>query len=208
MSDDLNDSILQKITEEHELSKWGIDLYSVRADLPTIDIPLSDMEDYLVLCRDFSHIANEFGKDVSYIFSQLCQAYEIENEKDLEDPFKFTIQLTSTYLLNIIAHSLKQCEILLDIIGEARDENKEIINLPGTFYYFIPIVIQNIFASYCVLINYMFRAQYMSEEFITETRFRLNFMISPEFEDMRRKFKVVECYKVAREAEGVKLTLH
>ena len=57
------------------------------------------------------------------------------------------------------------------------------------------MMLNNLFYYYTTIINFITNKRYLNSEFIQSISERLCFIVSEEYESIRRMFKVIECYK-------------
>jgi hypothetical protein len=205
MKEDLNNPL--DIETERKL--LGEALYNIQDQLPSLVI--EGEEDKWIEHFKYAHnVFNQFGSDITSLFAELCVLYEIQNEEDIKDENKNAIRVSYLIIRGLLSHAMIQAQYNIDILQTSID-NEDVVRITeinGSAYYFIPIVLNNVFTYYNMLLSFMLVRIYFNEEFILSIRERLLYLISTDFEDMRRNFKVAECWEVKRKSEENKITLH
>jgi len=135
-------------------------------------------------------IANQFGEDFSHLYAEICTLHEILTDKDLEHIEKKTIQLHSISGLVMLGRAL-------ETIQSIRNRYKREVN-----YTFstedrdsIHFLLNNIGRHYFLQVTLVSEFSYLSEKFIDGVKERLAFLLSSNFEDIKKRFKTVEYNK-------------
>lgn len=203
MTTDLTSIILDKSQEEMEKQLFGGNIYGMAHKFPSLYITNNkeseynyyNIESFKNYVQLISNISNSCGSDLSLLFAESFRLYKIQDDSISHQSFKN--KMITDFCTEALAHlslAMKQSEKLLDIINRY-DINKEInLEIKGKDYYFIIMVLNNLFYYYTTIVNFITNKRYLNIEFIKSISERLTFIVSEEFEIMRRIFKVIECY--------------
>lgn len=210
MKKDINDLLEDKVDIEEERQILGAALYKVQDDLPSIIIDDESIEEWIQTFYVLKNICDQFGSDMTSIFAELTILHEIKELSDIKDEEKEAIRLTYLIIRGLLTHAMNQAQQNIDFLQTSLN-NEHIMKateINGSGYYFIPIILNNLLSSYTTLICFMMKKVYLNSQFIDSIRERVMFLVSPEFEEIRMKFKVAECWDIKRKSEENKITLH
>ena len=185
MTKSFEDTLGIQLRMESEKQLFGGNIYAMAHKFPSLYITNNTnqdsldcyrLESFINYTKLINNISASCGSDLALLFAELYKIYEIyEDHIDHHDPRHKLIIDFCTEALAHLSLSLKQSEKLLETIN-SYDLNTELnIEISGNDYCFIITILNN--------------------EFIKSISERLSFIVSDEFESLRRIFKVVECYK-------------
>jgi len=205
MNVDISEILKRKAALEEEKILFGGEVYLNRHILPPITIDMDNNEDYRGYVSSIKHIAEQFGADCCHLFAELCYLYKIMDEEDLKHPLKLPIQQIGSHILGKISLAILQTNKIQEILLE----NEE-YELSGEDYCFIIIMLQDLFNTYCYMVAFLQRKQYLNDALRESIRERLMFLISGSFEELREMFLVAQSYDIIekRMEEGKMNTIH
>ena len=208
MTKNLDPIILNISQEEMEKQLFGGNIYALSHKLPSLQIvyntenktdyncDVKSFTNYINLIKD---ISDKCGGDLALLFAEVYNLYHIEDEitncNNVKN--KMIVDFCTEALANI-SLALNQSEKLIEKINDyekIKDINIEFITIIGKDYCFIVMMINNLFYYYTTIINFIINKRYLNNEFIQSISERLFFIVSEEYESIRRMFKVIECYK-------------
>ena len=215
MSQEFENILSRELQIEQEKQLFGGSIYAMAHKLPTIYITkhtneftedtdnLPNLESFINYTKLVKNISESCGSDLSLLFAELYKLYEIDiNDPNFNDQTLSLNKMIIDFCTESIAHlslALKQSEKLLERISSYEDIGDSKIEISGNDYCFIAMILNNLFYYYSTIINFIVKKRYLNTEFISSISERLAFIISNEFESIRRMFKVVECYKAIEE---------
>jgi hypothetical protein len=205
MTKDLDANILNISQHEIEKQLFGGNIYALSHKFPTLCIinNIDNKTDYNYHIEYFTiyvnlikGISDKCGSDLALLFSEVYNLYNIEDEIPNYNNVKNKMIVDfCTESLAHISLALNQSEKIIEKINN-NEKNKDInIEISGKDYCFIVMMLNNLFYYYTTIINFIINKRYLNNEFISSISERLCFIVSEEFESMRRMFKVIECYK-------------
>ncbi len=186
---DIKDAFFATSQEEIEEAHFGGGIYHDAYKLPQIIINSKNIEtfkNYTTLVRDISQAC---GEEITILFANLYMTYDMKEEQNnvIHDPIKYFC----TIAIGQLALSLKQSEKLILLINEF-DNKKEDININGKEYCFILIMLNKLFYIYTKIYSLLSKKRYFGSENVECMLQRLSFILSDEFESIRKLFKTVE----------------
>lgn len=205
MTKSFEDTLGIQLRMESEKQLFGGNIYAMAHKFPSLYITNNTnqdsldcyrLESFINYTKLINNISSSCGSDLALLFAELYKIYEIyEDHIDHHDPRHKLIIDFCTEALAHLSLSLKQSEKLLETIN-SYDLNTELnIEISGNDYCFIITILNNLFYYYTTIVNFILNKRYLNNEFIKSISERLSFIVSDEFESLRRIFKVVECYK-------------
>lgn len=154
-----------------------------------------DIEYFLNITQLLKRMMDAFGRDLSFLFAELCNLYEIDKEKDSNDPtIKNFIITFYPQAIGYISLALNQSEKLLEKFSNEMHDEK-IIEAQGKEYCFIPIALTGLLQYYSQALHLLSLKKYFNNEFIGVASERFSFLVSEEFDALRKMFKCVECFE-------------
>lgn len=211
MTENFDDAIKIGLKREQEKQLFGGNLYEMAHKLPTIYITKNikesvdgiqntyNLESLINYTRVVRDISDSCGRDLALLFAELYKLYEIGIDNILPNPQNMFINTMitdfCTEAIALLSLALSQSEKLLEILNSDKDRNNLEIEITGNNYCFIVIILKNLFYYYSTIVNFITSKRYLNSDFISSISERLAFIVSNEFESIRRMFKVVECYK-------------
>ncbi len=214
MTQKLENILSRELQIEQEKQLFGGNIYAMAHLLPTIYITKDVKEEkegvnnhytfelfinYTYLVRD---IIDKGGKDLSLVFAELFNLHGINIKNSCSDEdyiFKNKILIEFCAQTQMqLSLALNQSEKLLETLKSYEDNNSN-IEIYGKDYCFIVIILNNLLQYYSTTINFLSNKVYFNTEFFSDMSERLNYILSNEFESIRRMFKVVECYRAIEE---------
>jgi|SRR5882672_941733 len=189
--------------ELHKIKSGGL-LYEYCNNLPVILINEDNIEEYKNYLESINSIADMSGSDLMLMFADVCTIIDNEAVEAIKDYF-----LNS---LSIVGYALNQISDILSLLKESKHD----IILNGSSYCFVIIFLAEVFSYYCGFINHIKMLKYTSSGMIVKAgssdndipvaraQATLAFLLSQEFESLREKFNVIECYRLAHSSR----TLH
>jgi hypothetical protein len=203
MIKNLTDFIFDKSQEETERQLFGANIYSSAHKFPSIyitnrkqDLEYNEynLESFTKYTKLINNISNNCGSDLALLFGEIYNIYKIDNESITLDQ-----QIIIDFCTESLAHlslAMKQSDQLINNIETSFDNfKKSNYEIEGKDYCFIVMMLNNLFYYYSTIVNLIIQKRYLNIEFIRSISERLSFIVSEEFETIRRIFKVIECYK-------------
>lgn len=183
-----------KIAEAKELV--GGEVYKMSYKLPSLCIENKEkLETFINYTKLAGDISDKFGSDFSLLYAELYNLYNIdENDQNQPDQNLLIISCGKAVIASSTL-SLEQCNKLLEILNSHKDNFDNTLKIEGKDYCFIVNMLNIFLSHYSTVISLIIKKQYLNKEFIESIHERLSFIVSNEFESLRRLFKVVECYK-------------
>ena len=209
MADIMNEKfekvIENKIKMEEEKILLGGSLYKNRNSLPSLIITPDNFNDLTNDLLMIQGICHQFSEDIVRLHADLFHDYGFNLDKDIKEDHPIYHLLNEIAVPIVAKLSLAQ-ESAKDI------ENKLSIDKQGTIhgdeYCFISIALNELFAVYTSLLSLTLSRKYLDENYVNAIRERLSFLIHPQYEEMRQKFKVVQCNIIAENEERNFKTIH
>lgn len=181
------------------------DMSAQSFNFPTIFIGKDEKETYRNYINMVEKICNTFERDTAVILEEICKIYNIplslDDRKKINNIHAMIFE-TGAHFINDISSAIKESKELISEIENKRED--EMITLDGSRYFFIVRALNFLFYYYTQIIFILRSRKYLDERYIAAIRERLVFLISPEMEEVRKFFKVVECF----ESMENKITLH
>ena len=184
--------IAQDCVEELEKQLIGQDLYKYAYKLPLIIIN-NDSKDsyyrprfrhYVEMIREISELA---GQELYMLNEEIYKIYEIRDSSD---------KTTNKLLIDFTVHAVGQIKLSYEqstkMLVNLDDKNKTLIK--GEEYCFIAMMLNSIFSNYSFVFNAIMIKRYANDEFLETMRERFSFLLSTEFQFLRKIFKSVECH--------------
>lgn len=187
--------ITDESQDELEKKMFGGDIYKKSHLLPIISIKKEQVDQFLDHVELIKDITEAFGRDLSLLFAEI---YSIANPDKKEIP-NTTLTEFCTHSLAILALALKQSQNLICKKSILQND----LEISGKEYCFITLFLNDIFYYYTTMINYIMNKRYLNENFLTGTRERICFIVSEEFEKLRKIFHVVECNMAIKTTETI-----
>lgn len=187
---------LSNNTELQKIKSGGL-LYEYCNTLPVILINEDNIDEYKNYLESINSIASMIGSDLMLLFADVCTLIDDEAVESIKEYF-----LNS---LSIVGYALNQTSDILSLLKESKDD----IILNGSTYCFVIIFLAELFSYYCGFITHLKMLKYTTSGMIVKAgstdndipvaraQATLAFLLSQEFESLREKFKVIECYKLA-----------
>ena len=205
MTKTFEDTLGIQLKMEMEKQLFGGNIYAMAHKFPSLYITNDEgqntrdcdrLESFINYTKLINHIADSCGSDLALLFAESYKIYEIyENHIDQHDSKHKLIIEFCTEALAHLSLALNQSEKLLEKIN-SQDLNGEVnLEISGNDYCFIVMMLNNLFYYYTTIVNFILNKRYLNSEFIKSISERLCFIVSDEFESLRRMFKVIECYK-------------
>ena len=205
MTKNLEAIILEKSKEEMEKQFFGGSIYALSHKLPLLRIvyDIENKTDYNCDIKCFTNyinliknISDKCGADLALLFAEVYNLYNIEDEIPNYNNVKnkMIVDFCTEALANI-SLALNQSEKLIEKINNYEKNKDTIIEINGKDYCFIVMMLNNLFYYYTTIINFIINKRYLNNEFIQSISERLCFIVSDEYESIKRMFKVIECYK-------------
>ncbi len=219
MTKSFEDTLGIQFKMESEKKLFGGSIYDMAHKFPSIYIKsIKDKENdesydcyneesFIKHVELLHNLIDTCGKDISLYFAKTYKLYEINDDTQNTDHNKAIV----TFCTDALAHlslTLNQSGKLLDKVNDLKnnkeiykktkltiDEIKYFYTIDGTEYCFIAMVLMNLFYYYTTVFNFILHRSYLDNEVITNIRETLSFIVSNEFDSIRRIFKVIECYK-------------
>jgi hypothetical protein len=185
------------INPEIQKIKIGGVIYEHCRSLPPIIINQDNKEEYQNYFESINNIANVSGSDLMLLFAEICTLVDGKIKESIQEEFLNPIA--------IVAYAVKQSS---DIISQLKENKGEFV-LEGYSYCFIVIFLSELFSYYAGFLNHLKMIKYTTSGMIVKAgsvandmpvsrmQSTLAFILSQEFESLREKFKVIECYKLA-----------
>lgn len=213
MKKDPNKFLNEKVDIETERQILGEALYNIKDEIPSFILEKDEKLEvisFMGWIKGFHTMCDQFGSDITHLFAELTLLYKIKEESDLEDEQKNSIRLNFLIIRGLLSHAMLQSHQIIEAVEDWDQDESAFQNfeIKGADYYFIPIVLNNLWGAYSMLLTFMIKKVYLNIEFIESIRERLNYLISPQFEDFRRTFKVAECWEIKQKSEENPITLH
>jgi hypothetical protein len=146
-------------------------------------------------------IALQFGGDFAHLYAEICNLYGILDKKDLDDPVKALLQIHCTGIIETTAKALEEAKVLQE---ECALCYTSCFVEPDKYFYIFNLL-KSLKTYYLSLVDLIYEKRYLNDEFIKAINERLAFIISEPFEDLRKRFKVVES---SNQTESTFETLH
>lgn len=205
MTKTFEDTLGTQLKMESEKQLFGGNIYAMAHKFPSLyitndteqdSIDFYSIESFINYTNITNRIANSCGSDLALLFAESYKLYEIyEGHIDQHDSRHKLIIDFCTEALAHLSLALNQSEKLLEKIN-SYDQNSGInLEISGNDYCFIVMMLNNLFYYYTTIINFILNKRYVNIDFIKSISERLSFIVSAEFESIRRMFKVIECYK-------------
>ena len=205
MTKEFEDTLGFQLKMESEKQLFGGNIYAMAHKFPSLYITNDTeqdsldcyrLESFLNYTKLINHISASCGSDLALLFAESYKLYEIDEDTIIHHDIKnkFIIDFCTEALAHL-SLALNQSEKLLQKIN-SYDLNEEVnLEISGNDYCFIVMILNNLFYYYTTIVNFILNKQYLNIEFIKSISERLSFIVSDEFESLRRMFKVIECYK-------------
>ncbi len=177
--------------EDIEKAHFGEGIYISAHKLPPIILTSKNIEtfkNYTGLVRD---ISESCGKEITLLFAELYKIYGMEDEEN--NSVNNAIIYFCTKAIGQLSLSLKQSEKLLILMNDFENKKEEKVNIEGADYCFILILLNRLFCVYSTIYTLILEKRYFGKENLKAILERLSFILSEEFESIRRLFKTVEC---------------
>jgi hypothetical protein len=189
---DNNPKFFAKDQEEIEEAHFGGDIYKYAYKLPDIIITGENIETFKNYTKLVKDISETCGREITLLFAHLYKIYNMEDHQN--NPTNKKIIDFCTQAIGQLSLSLKQSEKLLLSINYYENK-KDNLEINGKEYCFIVLMTNKLFFTYSHIYNFILRYGYFDKESLETILQRLSFILSEEFDSIRRLFKVVECYK-------------
>jgi len=193
------EKMIKELINNADLSKC--DLYTKSEKLPTIMIDDSNRETYLHYIQCAKMISDTFGKDLSILLADICKSLEIDPEKQVDDPYHKFIVKHFMNILTILSFSFTQSDELISFINNYKDQT---VYVSGDRYCMVVFMLKQLAPSYFDIASILLSNSYLSEPKIHQINEVMVFLESTTMEELRKAFKVRECY----ESLENKITLH
>lgn len=205
MTKTFEDTLGIQLKMESEKQLFGGNIYAMAHKFPSLYITNDEgqnprdcdrLESFINYTKLINNIADSCGSDLALLFAESYKIYEIyEGHIDQHDIKHKVIIEFCTEALAHLSLALNQSEKLLEKIN-SQDLNAEVnLEISGNDYCFIVMMLNNLFYYYTTIVNFILNKRYLNGEFVKSISERLCFIVSDEFESLRRMFKVIECYK-------------
>jgi hypothetical protein len=214
MSNNFDTLLGTKKRVEGEKIMFGGDMYVKRHCLPEIHINSDNLKIYLGIIEKIDKIATQFGMDFALLSKEISIIFNLEKEEGNVTQADIVIQSVFHQALGTIACALEEINPLrkrIDkIFGKKPMEKENSIYLHGEDYCFIAKMLNELWPSYINLLNLIYIKRYFKEEDLLPIRERLSFILSNEYEDIRKYFKCVQCLDIIQQSEEnpKKFTIH
>lgn len=187
---------------EEEKQKFGGEFYKLSYRFPVISLS-NDPKDYNNIDRMISrsHLVKLFvdncGENITILFAEIYKIYELEEKEDYDHFDKLIID-TCTIAIAVLALAGKDCDDIINQLTNLDKENKN-IEIIGSQYCFIVSALLEILVHYTSIFHFIMRKQYLGKKFVSDAQNVLQLLMSEEFEEMRKYFKVIECVESMKE---------
>jgi hypothetical protein len=183
------------INPELQKIRCGGLIYEYCHSLPDIIINQDNSEEYLNYMKAIYGIA--ISSNLMLLFAEICTLVGEDTRESIKEYF-----LDSLAVVGYAVH--QSSELIAKLEG-----NKDNLILDGQSYCFIVKFLAEIFSYYCGFLNHLKMIKYTTSGMIVKSgsmehdipvghmQSTLAFLLSEEFETLREKFKVIECYKLA-----------
>lgn len=178
--------------EEFEKQLFGQEVYIFSYRLPLI-IVNDDAKDsyyrprfqeYVKLVMDITNFA---GQHLAILLGELHAIYKFDEDEDKNKLFKKSMSDYCTHAIAQTSFALEQASVLFSALN---DKNKTIIQ--GNEYCFIITFLNKMFNYHTNIYNLILTKKYLNEESLNNMRERCCFILSGEFQYLKKIFKVVE----------------
>lgn len=195
MSNYFSDVISKTLKNERDKETFGGEVYKSSYKFPSIIINHGNYEEYSNYLMAITKICDGMGPDITILFAEICNLYNMLDEEANQK---------NSHIIEGCLHALAYISLCLEQSNDTlkyieKTIGKGDVILDGSKYCFIVLGLNSLLDTYAMLLKLLKNKNYFNIQFIDSIRERLMFIISPEFEQLRRAFKVVESYNTLEE---------
>lgn len=212
------------IGTEQDMRMWGENVYIHSHRFPKIIINKENSEEYLNYFNVAYKIFDESSQYLLLLFAEICSLFEKHSPEEIS----LVNEATNDYFLKALAICALSRKQSNDIINQIK--STESLTLSGENYCFIIMMLSNLLSYYSACIILIQKNKYIDNEIFVNYRgnlssqdstlrrgaiisssnlsLLLSLTISKEFEELRKQFKVLECYNSLPDSFDTKDTVH
>jgi len=189
--------VIEKEKLETEKLRLGGAIYKNRNLLPSLIITEDNFKKITEDLEMIKKICHQFSEDIVRLHADLFCNYGFNenHEKNQCSPIYSIINEIAVPLVAKLSIAKEQSE------DGKRKVNAELIKtkestIYGDEYCFISIILNELFPTYTGLVSLMLGRTYFDENYLKVIKERMNFLIHPFYEELRKNFKVVEILRI------------
>lgn len=208
MSKELDNLIDKKEKFDTEMMKLGGVIYKNRNLLPSLIITEDNLEKITYDLKMIQKICDQFSLDIIRLHADLFVYYGFNDnpEKHQASPIYAILNEMAVPIVAKLGISKESADDLeKKVNAQVIQKNESIIY--GEEYCFISIILNEIFPIYTGLVSLFLGRVYFDENYLTVIRERMNFLMHPSYEELRKSFKVVEILRIVSNISN-SVTIH
>lgn len=197
MNKKFEDLVVEKEKIETEKLRLGGVIYKNRNLLPSLIITEDNFEKAIYDLKMVQKICNQFSEDIVRLHADLFCYYGFNDnpEKHQTSPIYAILNEMAVPIVAKLGISKENAEeVEKKVNAEVIQKKKSTIY--GDEYCFIAIILNEIFPIYSGLVSLLLGRVYFNENYLTVITERMNFLMHPSYEALRKSFKVVEILRM------------
>jgi len=182
---------------ENERIQFGGIIYKNRNLLPSLIITEDNFHKIIDDLNMIQKICNQSSQDIVRLHADLFCHYGFydNHEKNQNSPIYAIINEMSIPIVAKLGIAKENADDLEKKINTDIIQKKK-STIYGEEYCFISIILNEIFPIYTGLVSFLLGRVYFDENYLEVIRQRLDFLMHPSYEALRKSFKVVEILRI------------